>query len=97
MQNVKEDPRLERLLQALPAPARRAYRWLMRPGARWARWPIGIALIVGGILGFLPILGFWMVPLGALILGEDIPAVRRLTLSGLGKVQDWWDRRQSRS
>jgi hypothetical protein len=38
---------------------------------RWARLVVGVLLIVGGLLGFLPILGFWMVPLG------DIPAARR--------------------
>jgi hypothetical protein len=47
------------------------------PASRMARIGIGIALIIGGMLGFLPILGFWMVPLGLLVLSMDIPAVRR--------------------
>jgi hypothetical protein len=47
------------------------------PASRMARMGIGIALILGGILGFLPILGFWMVPLGLIVLSIDIPAVRR--------------------
>ena len=54
------DPRLLRLLDALPHPARRFYTWLIRPEGRWLRLPLGVALIVGGILGFLPVLGFWM-------------------------------------
>ncbi len=47
------------------------------PGSQRARRLLGGALIVGGILGFLPILGFWMVPLGLLILSIDSTRVRR--------------------
>nr|WP_210282385.1 hypothetical protein [Mesorhizobium sp. RMAD-H1] len=38
---------------------------------------LGIALVVGGILGFLPVLGFWMVPLGLLVLSHDSAIIRR--------------------
>ena len=58
------------------------------------RLPLGAALIAGGIFGFLPVLGFWMLPIGALLLGEDIPPVRRFTLRSLGGVQHWWDTRR---
>ncbi len=47
------------------------------PASRLARMGIGITLIVFGFLGFLPILGFWMVPLGLIILSVDVPFVRR--------------------
>jgi hypothetical protein len=47
------------------------------PDNRPLRIGIGILLILGGFIGFLPILGFWMVPLGLLVLSMDIPAVRR--------------------
>ena len=47
------------------------------PRTKAARIAVGSGLVVGGILGFLPILGFWMVPLGLLVLSQDIPAVRR--------------------
>jgi hypothetical protein len=47
------------------------------PASRVTRMGIGIALVVGGLLGFLPILGFWMIPLGLIVLSIDIPAVRR--------------------
>jgi Putative transmembrane protein (PGPGW) len=39
---------------------------------------LGCLLLVGGFFGFLPVLGFWMVPLGLLILAVDIPMARRL-------------------
>jgi hypothetical protein len=91
----KHDPRLQRLLDALPEPVRRFYGWLIRPASRWVRLPLGLVLIAGGFMSFLPILGLWMLPIGALLIGEDIPPVRRATLGMLGWVQDWWDARRS--
>ncbi len=38
---------------------------------------MGLALVIGGILGFLPILGFWMIPIGLLVLSFDLPFIRR--------------------
>ena len=44
------------------------------------RWPVGLALIGGGVLGFLPILGFWMIPLGITVAALDVvPAWRFIT------------------
>lgn len=46
---------------------------------KWApaRIAVGLALIVGGILGFLPILGFWMIPLGLAVLALDFAPAKR--------------------
>ncbi len=41
------------------------------------RRTLGGGLIAGGILGFLPVLGFWMVPLGLVVLSQDSAIVRR--------------------
>lgn len=47
------------------------------PGLRLA---LGLVLIGGGVLGFLPVLGFWMLPLGVMVAALDImPLWRRLT------------------
>lgn len=53
-------------------------RRLHLPGHPVIRIILGCLLILGGFLGFLPILGFWMVPLGLLILAVDVPIARRL-------------------
>jgi hypothetical protein len=55
---------------------------------KWApaRIAIGLLLIVFGFLGFLPVLGFWMVPLGLVVLSYDIPRVRLWRQ----KVVAWW-------
>ena len=92
---MKHDPRLQRLLDVLPPPARRSYIWLAQPRAKWLRLPLGCVLIAAGLFGFLPILGFWMLPIGALLLGVDFPPIRRVTLRALGCVQRWWDARRS--
>ncbi|WP_425385505.1 hypothetical protein [Tepidamorphus gemmatus] len=39
---------------------------------------LGVLLVIGGLFGFLPILGFWMAPLGLLLLSVDLPPVRRM-------------------
>lgn len=52
----------------------RTYRLPQRASARIM---IGGGLVAGGVLGFLPVLGFWMIPLGLLVLSQDLPAVRR--------------------
>ncbi|MGE4250853.1 MAG: hypothetical protein AB7F09_15785 [Parvibaculaceae bacterium] len=48
------------------------------PGHPVIRILLGCLLVLGGVLGFLPVLGFWMVPLGLLVLAVDIPMARRL-------------------
>ena len=45
---------------------------------RWVRIPLGILLVVGGIFGALPILGFWMLPLGLILLSADFPWAKRV-------------------
>jgi len=44
------------------------------PGVRTL---IGVLFMVGGLFGFLPVLGFWMLPLGIAFVALDIPLTRR--------------------
>jgi hypothetical protein len=37
---------------------------------------VGVALVAGGFLGFLPILGFWMLPVGVAFIALDLPNTR---------------------
>ena len=52
-------------------------KFIRVPTSRPLRIAMGIALIIGGFLGFLPILGFWMIPLGVMVLSVDFHPVRR--------------------
>ncbi len=47
------------------------------PGHPVARTVIGVGLIAGGTLSFLPLLGVWMLPVGFVVLSVDFPRVRR--------------------
>ena len=60
------------------------------PRSRRHRITIGVLLTLGGILGFLPILGFWMVPLGLLVLSYEFALVRRQRR----RFVVWWERRR---
>ena len=53
---------------------------------------LGILLLLGGLLWFLPILGLWMVPLGLLILSVDFRWARRGYLTIISWVRKWRDR-----
>jgi hypothetical protein len=45
-----------------------------------------------GVVSFLPILGLWMLPLGILLLAQDIPFLRRPK----GRALVWLERRWAR-
>ena len=47
--------------------------------AIWMRVPTGVALVGGGVLGFLPlpIVAIWMLPVGLALLAHDIPTLQR--------------------
>lgn len=64
---------------------------LRLPGSRILRVCIGLALILGGCLGFLPVLGFWMVPLGLLVLSIDFAIARRWRR----RLEIWWGNRRA--
>ncbi|WP_244479334.1 MULTISPECIES: hypothetical protein [unclassified Rhizobium] len=60
------------------------------PRQKWLRVLIGCLLVVFGLLGFLPILGFWMVPLGLVVLSHDSAFIRRKRR----RTAVWWERRK---
>lgn len=84
------DRRIDRISNELPSGAGGFLRWLRGPSSRWVRVPVGLLLIIFGVFGFLPVLGFWMVPLGALLLAQDIPFLRRPILRALVWLEGKW-------
>jgi hypothetical protein len=82
--------RLELLVRRLPQRLQTTVRWLRRPAARWVRIPAGLLLIVASLFSILPILGLWMLPLGVVLLAEDVPSLRRAT----DRILAWIERRQ---
>lgn len=67
-------------------------RTISLPHSRPLRITIGSVLILLGFLGFLPVLGFWMIPLGLLVLSHDLAWARRHRR----RLVVWWERRRQR-
>ncbi len=63
------------------------------PGHPLLRIVLGVILCILGLLGFLPILGFWMIPLGLAVLSVDIPMIRRWRRRFTVKFGCWLHRR----
>ena len=50
--------------------------WVARQPT-WLRIGLGVLLCLGGFLWFFPILGLWMLPVGLIVLSQDIPWLYR--------------------
>jgi hypothetical protein len=83
------DQRLKRFEDRLPAPAAKVVGWVRSPSSRMVRLPVGIALTAGGVVGFLPVVGFWMLPVGLALIAKDIPPLR----PPLVRLFDWVERK----
>ena len=54
----------------------RTLQWGERHVPVGIRSLVGVLLMVGGVFGFLPVVGFWMLPLGVAFIALDIPWTR---------------------
>ena len=84
--------RLDKAERLLPGALGRWLAHLHRPSASWVRVPLGVLLMLGGLAGFLPVLGFWMVPLGLLLLALDVALLRRPTVRTIVAGEQLWGR-----
>ena len=65
-------------------------RLLRKPSSFAARLAVAVLLIVGGIFSFLPVLGFWMLPLGLLLIAQDVPFLQKPLVKALAWVEAKW-------
>ena len=84
-----------------PDSLKRAIAWMRKPQARIVRLPLGILCIVGSFFWFLPVLGLWFLPLGLLLIAQDVRFLRRpvgrMTLYLLDRwkrLRTWWARKK---
>ena len=96
------DDAFDQLEREVPDSVTRAIHWMRQPQARLVRIPLGIVCIVGSFLWFLPVLGIWFLPLGLLLIAQDVPFLRRpigrMTLYLLEqwvRLRKWWARRHA--
>ncbi len=82
-----EEPSLKQKVAGLTYRTLRWGRDHVPPGVRSL---IGVLFMVGGVFGFLPVLGFWMLPLGLGFIALDLPFTRH-------KIDDWMVTLRSRA
>ena len=71
----------------VPIRVSRSIRWLRKPTSFGARLVVASLLIFGGIFSFLPVLGLWMLPLGLLLIAQDIPFLQRPLVKSLALAE----------
>jgi hypothetical protein len=91
------DQAFKRLERVLPLPLARALHWMHLPQARWVRIPLGILCIAASVFWFLPVVGLEFLPVGLLLIAQDVPFLRRPVgrmmlwlLDRMGGVKRWW-------
>lgn len=76
--------------QRLPASISRFLHWLRKPSSLIVRIAVSLLLIVGGVFSFLPILGLWMLPLGLIIIAQDLPFLQPPLVKALSWIEARW-------
>ncbi|WP_420132127.1 hypothetical protein [Rhodopseudomonas sp.] len=98
MSDVDHRAELERHLSwfesKLPPKPAHFVGWLRKPSSKYVRLPLGVLLVGGGVLSFLPVLGLWMLPLGLILIAQDVPALEKPTARSLGWLERKWLERQ---
>lgn len=89
------------LEERTPDSVSRAIRWLRDPKARWIRLPLGIVLILLSFGWFLPVLGLELLPIGLLLIAQDVPFLRKPVARLMiwlerkwVQLKRWWRRRK---
>lgn len=99
------DPGKERLDEAYdeleeqtPDRVARVIRWLRNPKGKWVRLPLGLLIIAANLFGpVVPFLGIEFVPLGLLLIAQDVPPLRKPVADMTLWLERKWVRwRQSR-
>jgi hypothetical protein len=65
----------------------KALKWSREKVPFGIRSLLGLLLMIGGVFGFLPILGFWMFPLGIAFIALDIPFTQTRVDRFMAKLQ----------
>lgn len=90
------DRAFDGLEQEVPDRVARAIRWLRSPASRWVRLPLGLLFIIAGLLWFLPVVGIEMLPIGLLLVAQDVPFLKKPVGRGMLWLEHRWARWKKR-
>ena len=82
----------EMINRRVPISVSQFIRWLRMPSSFAVRLLIALLLILGGIFSFLPVLGVWMLPLGLLLIAQDVPSLQKPLVSVFAWVERKYER-----
>ena len=83
------DEQVERLAARLPRRLAQFVRWLRKPSSRFVRMPAAILLILIGVIGIFPIVGLSLIPLGLVLVAQDVPPLR----PSIARMLAWIERK----
>jgi hypothetical protein len=78
----------------LPARPAKFVSYLRQPSSKWVRFPLALLLMLGGVFSILPVLGLWMLPLGMLLIAQDVPVLEKPVAKSLGWIERKWMERE---
>ena len=82
----------ERIEERLPLRLCRFFHWLRQPSSQLVRILVSALLVLGGLLSFLPVFGMWMLPLGLIIISQDLPFLQRPLVRAFQWIEMKWER-----
>jgi hypothetical protein len=85
--NVELNRYFKMIDRRVPISVSKFIQWLRKPSSFAVRLIIAILLILGGIFSFLPVLGIWMLPLGLLLIAQDIPFLQKPLLGAFAWIE----------
>jgi hypothetical protein len=77
----------EMIYRRVPIKVSGFIRWLRKPSSFAVRLVVAFLLILGGIFSFLPLLGIWMLPLGLMLIAQDVPFLQKPLVQSLAWVE----------
>ena len=80
----------EKLIAELPKSLAQVLERLRARDMKWVRVSSGVLLLLGGSMAFLPILGLELLPLGLLLLAQDVHFLRAPTAKLLLWLLERW-------
>jgi hypothetical protein len=66
----------EELERETPDAVTHAILWLRTPRHRWVRLPLGALCVIASFFWFLPVIGIELLPIGLLLIAQDVPVLR---------------------